>query len=116
MFGILKMLFYSFVAVIAGVFIGTVPVGGRTVADRIVGAYQAVPSSASVTDAARAKLDGRKAVSKAKPAPRPEPKPEARASAKPAKPVTAGAANSPERYTDEDRQALEQMIASRTAR
>jgi predicted lipid-binding transport protein (Tim44 family) len=120
MFALLKMLFYSFIAVMVGVFIGTVPIGGRTIADRVVSAYESTPAGKTAQ------------VSKAQPsqqrAARQTPKAAARpvaakaapagvaAPAAPAAPVTAGAANSPDRHSDEDRQALEKIIASRSSR
>ncbi|MGI5861180.1 MAG: hypothetical protein ACOX6T_03875 [Myxococcales bacterium] len=109
MFGLIKMLFYSFVAVAVGVFIGTVPVGGRTIADRIVSAYEAAPSVDSAKAAAKSALERGATASKG----------QAKAKAAPvasAAPVTAGQANSPERITAEERQALDKIIASRTAR
>ncbi|HCF61193.1 MAG TPA: hypothetical protein DFS52_24750 [Myxococcales bacterium] len=106
MFGLIKMLFYSFVAVAVGVFIGTVPVGGRTIADRIVGAYEVAPSLDSAKAAAKSAVERGATASKG----------QATAKAAPAAPVTAGQANSPERTTPEERQALDRIIASRTAR
>ena len=105
MFGLLRMLFYSFVAVAVGVFIGTVPVGGRTIADRIVGAYEVAPSLDPAKAAAKSAVK-RGAASKG----------QAKAKAAPAAPLTAGQANSPERTTPEERQALDRIIASRTTR
>ncbi len=102
----------SFIAVMVGVLIGTVPIGGRTIADRVVSAYQSAPAKKPAPSAKPAQA-GKVAVERtAKRTARDQAKaaPERRA------PISAGAANSPERHDENDRQALERMIAARSGR
>lgn len=108
MFGVLKVLFYTFVAVVVGVFLGTVPVKGRTIAERVAGFYPAKPAKPP-----------------ARAAPRPvriEPTPAHPAGRKPTKgpmalteaPTSAGAANAPDGHTaPDDKKALDRLIATR---
>jgi hypothetical protein len=122
MFGLLKFLFYTFVAVVVGVLIGTVPVGGHTVSERIAAAYQGAPQmleaqakklapSTTGSPKAAARTGPRaKAIPTPLPAP-PSPPPNPTALAR--GPLTAGAANSPEAQSDEDKRALDKVIAAR---
>lgn len=109
MFGLLKFLFFTFVAVVVGVVIGTVPIGGQTVAERIAAVYQPGSSIAPAKKAppkAAARTAPRPKVAQASVAvPTPSPAP--------AKPVTAGAANAPDGHTEGDKMALDKLIASR---
>lgn len=124
MFGLLKFLFYSCVAVVVGVVIGTVPFGGRTVAERITALYQSGPalaidsprkSAASSPKALarttpRAKQAGAKA-SAPVPAPGASAAPVAVATAE--APISAGAANRPDGHTESDKVALDKLIAAK---
>jgi len=103
MFEVMKTLFYTFVAVVVGVFIGTVPIEGRTISDRIVAAFSSpAPSARTSKPVAASSRPTTKAAAKTRSAP------------VPAKgPVTAGAANSPDQHSSEDRAALEKVIAAR---
>jgi hypothetical protein len=90
--------------VAVGVFIGTFPVGGRTLADRIVSAYEVAPSAVAAVQSQAGRTPARKATV-------------ARAEAKkPTGPISAGQANSPERRSDDERLALEKLIAARAGR
>jgi hypothetical protein len=118
MFGLLKFLFYTFVAVIVGVLMGTVPVGGHTVTERIVAAYQGAPQlldAAKKVVPAPPKAAARTAPrAKSMPTPLPAPPPPAPSPTALARgPLTAGAANSPEAQSDEDKRALDKVIAAR---
>ena len=118
MWGLIKLVFFTFVAVAVGVFVGTVPVGGRTLADRIVSLYQAGPGLEDLVKLAKtaaSALAGAKAGGEAAAARRPY---EAPSELEPprAKPVTAGAANRPDAHSAEDRDALEQVIADRVGK
>jgi hypothetical protein len=119
MFGLLKMLFYTFVAVVVGVFIGTVPIQGRTIAERIAAAYQSQPFDFGAGKGPRPE-PGTKPSSPAKaparPATRARPeKDKAVAQAEP-KAVTAGQANSPDAHAPEEQEAIAKLIASRSKR
>jgi len=168
MFGLLKFLFYSFVAVIVGVILGTVPVGGRTVAERIAGMYRKSPapsaasakrtppptstikasgraalrpkaaatvqlgpapspaaaparSASSTASASRSPsaetspAPGRSQGSTAGPtSPAAAPRQAAAVAQAPQAPVTAGAANMPDATSDDDKAALNQLIARRS--
>jgi hypothetical protein len=106
MFGALKMVFFTFVAVVVGVFVGTVPLGGRTLAERLADLYQARPAESAPRGAPR-------------PA-RPEPvRAPSRKLAKPSTamasvPTSAGAANTPDGHSADDEKALERIIAARS--
>ena len=121
MFGLLKFLFYTFVAVVVGVLIGTVPIGGHTVSERIAAAYQGAPElleaqAKKLTSASPAPKAAARSAPRAKgnPAPTPLPAPPPKNPTAPARgPLTAGAANSPDAQSDEDKHALEQVIAAR---
>jgi hypothetical protein len=121
MFGLLKFLFYSCVAVVVGVVIGTVPFGGRTVAERITALYQSGPSqgidapkkSLAVSPKALARTTPRAKQVTAKPSSAPAPGPGAPAAAALEAPVTAGAANTPDGHTDSDKAALDKLIAAK---
>ncbi|HEY3452443.1 MAG TPA: hypothetical protein VGK67_39230 [Myxococcales bacterium] len=121
MFGLLKFLFYSCVAVVVGVVIGTVPIGGRTVAERIAALYQSGPLIPSATPKKAAPT---KALARAAPrgkapsaSPSPTPSPSAAAAVVAAAgapgPVSAGAANSPDGHTDSDKAGLNQLLAAK---
>jgi len=109
MFGVLKMLFYTFVAVVVGVFIGTMPVGGRTIAERITGLYQVSPAE-SPGSAKRRPVRGEPSRGPA----RKQPKSPAALAASPPVPTSAGAANAPEGHSADDEKALERLIAARS--
>ncbi|MGC4121964.1 MAG: hypothetical protein QM765_46770 [Myxococcales bacterium] len=123
MFGLLKFLFYSCVAVVVGVVIGTVPIGGHTIAERIAALYQTGPVIPSATPKrpaptkalARAAPRGKASATPAAGAPIPTPNAatsaEIVAAAGAPGPVTAGAANSPDGHTDSDKAALDQLLA-----
>jgi hypothetical protein len=110
MFGLLKFLFYSCVAVVVGVVIGTVPFGGRTVAERIASVYQ--PAGAAA-EAPKKALPAPKA--SARTAPRSKSGATAPALVAMAQgPLTAGAANTPDGHTESDKRALDKLIASKS--
>ncbi len=118
MFGLLKFCFYTFVAVVVGVVIGTVPIGGRTIAERVSAAYQAGPTLAAPVK--KPVANSPKAVARATPrakstgaasAPVPTAKPMV---ASAAEPITAGAANAPDRTSEDDKVALDRLIAAKT--
>jgi hypothetical protein len=111
MFGVLKVLFYTFVAVVVGVFLGTVPVGGQTIAERVAGFYPAKPPKPA------------KPPARAAPHPaRVEPPPAHPAGHKPTRgptglaeaPTSAGAANAPDGHSADEKKALDRLIATRT--
>ncbi len=109
MLGLLKFLFYLSLSIAVGVLIGTVRIGGYTVADRLVKCYE----TGSLSELIRYEPTS---------SPKAEPKREAMRDAKrevqaPAQPpVTPGQANQPEQLTAEERAALEKRIAERLAR
>lgn len=115
MFGLLKFLFYTFVAVVVGVVIGTVPFGGRTIADRIASAYQPATAAKVAAPARRVPPPVVSSKTAARAAPRAKPSAPAPVAAPTpaAGPVTAGAANSPDAHTDADKAALDRLIATR---
>lgn len=119
MFGLLKFLFFTFVAVVVGLVIGTVPIGGRTVAERIASIYERVPPS--IAHAGKKTLPAMtstkaRATTRAKPAapsvPVPVPVPSAAAPATHGV-ITAGAANTPDAHSEDDKVALDKLIAAR---
>ncbi len=114
MFGLLKMLFYTFVAVVVGVFIGTVPIQGRTIAERIASAYQSKPFDFGAGKGPRPEPASKPANS-TPPAPKPgsRPRTTGTALAESSKPITAGQANSPDAHGPEEQAAIEKIIASR---
>lgn len=135
MFALIKFAFFTFVAIAVGVVIGTVPVGGRTIADRLVRLYdEAAPKAGQLIDglkaepapsqpdakgAARASATagrGNPAARTPQAAPTElEPKAEAgRAAA--TGPVTAGASNRPDSFSTADRDEVEKIIAARRGR
>jgi hypothetical protein len=119
MVGLLKFLFFMFVAVVVGVFIGTVPLGGKTLAERIGAGWSTAPSASESPAhkvAGAPKTAARTAPHSKAPiavavlsSPAPTAAPAIRA-----KLVTAGAANTPDRHSDEEQAALEAVIAQRT--
>ncbi len=112
MFGVLKVVFYTFVAVSVGVFLGTVPVGGRTIAERVSGTYQSKPARPAPASPAR---PARVEPAPAHPAVRKSPRaPAAGPTAMAQAPTTAGAANAPDGHSDNDEKALERLIAARS--
>lgn len=119
MFGLLKFLFYSCVAVVVGVVIGTVPIEGKTAAERIAGLYQGTPLIPSTNAKkapralARATPRGKAATGTPVPAPSAAMAASIVAAAGAPGPVTAGAANSPERHSDSDKAALDQLLAAK---
>lgn len=126
MFGLLKFLFYTFVAVVVGVVLGTVPFGGRTIADRVAAFYQSgstldapVKKPVSTSPKALARAAPR-AKAPATPAPTAGPAPSAshpaleRPTISLHGPITAGAANSPDKASDDDKVALDKLIAAKT--
>lgn len=119
MFGLLKFCFYTFVAVVVGVVVGTVPIGGKTIAERVSAAYQSGPTLAAPVK--KPVANSPKAVARATPrakgsasgttsAPTPSGKPMV-ASAE--QPITAGAANAPDRTSEDDKVALDRLIATK---
>lgn len=112
MFGLLKVLFYTFVAVVVGVFLGTVPVGGRTIAERVAGFYQPKPSKPPAASAPRTPRV-EPAPAPAHPAGRKVPRGPTAVAEAPV-PTTAGAANAPEGHSADDRKALDRLIAARS--
>ncbi len=125
MFGLLKFLFYSCVSVVVGVVIGTVPFGGSTIAERVASLYQTAPLIPSVSPkkASQAKAMARanpRGKSSARKAPIPAPSPATTAAMVAAAgapgPESAGAANSPDRHTDSDKAALNQLLAAKAKR
>jgi hypothetical protein len=105
MFGFLRFLFYTFVAMVVGVFIGTVPVGGHTLADRIASTFKSVSSNTGAKRgrAELQKMVGRSAAHRSGSA----------VGSTPLAPVSAGTANMPEGHSEDDRAALARVIASR---
>ncbi len=110
MFAMFRFLFYTFVAVVVGVVIGTVPIEGRTIADRLTAAFGDKPAKVAKPSTAAPQKPA------AKTAPATETKRAARAAPpKPAPqgPVSAGAANTPDNRTEEEREDLAKIIATR---
>ncbi len=110
MFGIIKFVFYSSIAVAVGILIGTVPVGGRTVADRIMEAYEVLASKPQrKTDLLPPKSVSQKKdvrISKSKPLTRPK--------VRSAKAGSLGATNTPENRTAEEKAKLSRIILTKT--
>jgi len=123
MAGVLKFLFFTCVAVVVGVVIGTVPIGGQTMAERIAAAYNkpatAAPTSVASTKAPAAPKAVARPAAKAKTAvaPAPAKAPASKAGAvnasAPRGPITAGAANTPDGHTESDKAAFDQIIAAK---
>jgi hypothetical protein len=111
MFGIIKFIFYTSIAVVVGILIGTVPVGGRTVADRIMDAYEFFAGKPQrKTDLLPSKSSSQKKdvrVSKRKPLARPK--------ARNTKAVSLAATNAPENRTAEEKAKLSRIILTKTS-
>lgn len=120
MFAMFRFLFFTFVAVAVGVFIGTFPIGGQTIAERITAAVdkQTAKKSGPTKEKGTTRSAPQKQVAKPSRGSTDTSKRTARATpakAKPAPqgPVSAGAANTPDNATDEDREDLAKIIAAR---
>lgn len=111
MFGIIKLIFYTSIAVGVGILMGTVPVGGRTVADRIMETYEVFtskPQRKTVLPTSKLSPPKRKVrISKRKPLTRPK--------LRKTKAVSLGATNTPENRTAEERAKLHRIILSKTS-
>lgn len=119
MFDLLKMLFYTFVAVVVGVFIGTVPVGGRTIGERIASLYQSSSTPAGAKPAAverPARAEPQKSAARPAARARSAPPPAQVQAQAQAQAITAGAANSPDGHSAEERDALDKLLSSRKRR
>ncbi|MFN7131480.1 MAG: hypothetical protein ACK4N5_05315 [Myxococcales bacterium] len=125
MFAMLRFLFYTFVAVVVGVFIGTVPVGGRTIAERISAAFDTSQAMLQAQSAQRTDKPEKPAAKKGGEPQRaarvpPPSKPGAQAPspspAAPQGPVTAGAANTPDARSEADREDLAKIIAAKSVK
>ena len=113
MFAMLRFLFYSFVAVVVGVFLGVVPLGGRTVAERIAAFVgPAVPKGASAGEPLPKRPDAPKRET-ARQVIRSHPLRGRIAAPTAAVPATAGQANSPDLVTEGERAKIDELIASR---
>jgi hypothetical protein len=106
MFGMLKVLFYTLAAVVAGVFIGTVPVGGRTIAEWVVGSHSVKPVVRAAAATPRPAHGDPGRVPLRRPAKIP-------AALSETSPATAGAANVPDGHSADDKKALDRLIAGR---
>jgi hypothetical protein len=128
MFGLLKLAFFTFLAIAVGIVIGTVPIGGKTIADRIVTAYESASKLANLPEALKAEpsrtAQSSRIAEPAKASPARARSPEIHAIAPApshettwrAAPISAGAANRPDSFSQEDRDEVDQIIAARRAR
>jgi hypothetical protein len=120
MLTLLKVLFFILMAVVVGVFIGTVPIQGRTVAERIeeycqpalrLKALVSGKLEASRSEPSRSGPRSTKARRSPPPAASTAPSTSVEAPAS-----TAGRANMPDGASDEDRSALDRIIATHAKR
>ena len=116
MVAILKLGFFTLVAVAVGVLVGTVPIDGKTVGERIMTACRSEPSrkaKPAEPERAEPRSKGHGARARIEKATERPITPPAIAEA-PRGPVTAGAANTPDGQNASDEKALEKLIAARS--